>query len=142
MKYLYLLIVLSLVLSSSFFCLAQEGDMTDRERKALSQQSDSLFAVGVDLYNSKKFAEAIEVFSLSDKIDKAILDLTSNRRDYSAMWLASCYYNLGDTVTASFTYPNYYMLSPVDRLPQHSHKQPGTSTRFLEQTVWRLHQES
>ena len=94
---------------------AQEGTMSERERQELLAKSDSLFAHGIDLYNSKKYKEAIPVFSESDQIDKAVLDSTSNRRDYSAMWLASCYYRLGDAQQAKELDEMFYMLDPIDR---------------------------
>ena len=88
--------------------------MSESKRQELLAKSDSLFAHGVDLYNSKKYKQAIPVFSESDQIDKAVLDSTSNRRDYSAIWLASCYYQLGDTLKAAKTH-KYYDVTPVDR---------------------------
>ena len=94
---------------------AQEGTMSESERQELLAKSDSLFAHGIDLYNSKKYKEAIPVFSESDQIDKAVLDSTSNRRDYSAMWLASCYYRLGDAQQAKELDEMFYMLDPIDR---------------------------
>lgn len=78
-------------------------------------KSDSLYSIGVHLYQQEKYSEAIPLFEESDKIDKAILDSMSNRRDYSAMWLASCYYKLGNEKEAQIAYPDYYMLIPVDR---------------------------
>lgn len=63
---------------------------------AQSAKSDSLFAIGVNLYKTGKYQEAIPFFAKSDSIDKATLDTTSNRRDYSAMWLASCFYNVDE----------------------------------------------
>ncbi len=80
-----------------------------------SAESDSLFAAGVDLYNAGKYREAIPLFAKSDSLDKAQLDSTSNRRDYSSIWLASCYYKLGDTLTAADIDANYYRFAPVDR---------------------------
>ena len=80
-----------------------------------SAESDALFAAGVDLYNAGKYREAIPLFAKSDSLDKAQLDSTSNRRDYSSMWLASCYYKLGDTLTAADIDANYYRFAPVDR---------------------------
>lgn len=80
-----------------------------------SAHSDSLFAIGVDLYNSGKYKEAIQLFSKCDKLDQEELDSTSNRRSYSAMWLASCYYQLGDTTLSKETSPYYYYKHPVDR---------------------------
>ncbi len=78
-------------------------------------KSDSLFAKGVELYNQERYEDAIPLFIESDRIDKAVLDSTSNRRDYSAMWLASCHFHLGDTVTAQNIDPNFYCFSPIDR---------------------------
>ena len=91
---------------------AQE-DEADKKRILLAR-SDSLFAAGVDRYNAERYEEAIPIFVQSDHIDKAVLDSTSNRRDYSAMWLASCYYQLGDTIKAGET-DKYYNYPPVDR---------------------------
>lgn len=79
-----------------------------------SAESDALFAAGVDLYNEGKYREAIPLFAKSDSLDKAQIDPTSNRRDYSSMWLASCYYHLGDTATAASINANY-RFAPVDR---------------------------
>lgn len=79
-----------------------------------SAESDALFAAGVDLYKEGKFREAIPLFAKSDSLDKAQIDPTSNRRDYSSMWLASCYYKMGDTITAS-KYSFYFNTIPIDR---------------------------
>lgn len=78
-------------------------------------RSDSLFARGVELYNAGKYSEAIPLFTECDRIDKTLLDSTSNRRDYSAMWLASCLYHTGDTVAAAQIDPDLYRIKPVDR---------------------------
>ena len=86
----------------------------DKRRDILLSRSDSLFAAGVDLFQQDKYKEAIHLFEESDRIDKAELDSTSNRRDYSAMWMASCYYHLGDTATAQSIH-EYYRFVPVDR---------------------------
>ena len=77
-------------------------------------QSDSLFAIGVNRYQEGNYREAIPLFAQCDSIDKATLPETSNRRDYAAIWLASCYYQLGDTIKAGETY-EYYNYAPVDR---------------------------
>ena len=77
--------------------------------------SDSLFAKGIAFYNSRRYNEAIKLFAESDKIDKVILDPTSNRRYYSSMWMASCYYLLGDTLAAIAIDPEFYRFKPVDR---------------------------
>ena len=79
-----------------------------------SAESDALFAAGVDLYNVGKYREAIPLFAKSDSLDKAQIDPSSNRRDYSSMWLASCYYKMGDTATAASINANY-RFAPVDR---------------------------
>ena len=79
-----------------------------------SAESDALFATGVDLYNEGKYREAIPLFAKSDSLDKAQMDSTSNRRDYSSMWLASCYYKMGDTATAAGIDASYRFV-PVDR---------------------------
>ena len=79
-----------------------------------SAESDALFAAGVDLYYAGKYREAIPLFAKSDSLDKAQIDPSSNRRDYSSMWLASCYYKRGDTATAAGI-DAYYRFVPVDR---------------------------
>ena len=110
-KYVLILVVFFLPCVNVF---AQIDDNNENMHHALLAKSDSLFALGVDLYNAGKYQEAIPIFTESDKIDKAVLDSTSNRRDYSAMWLASCYYQLGDTIKAEETH-EYYAYAPVDR---------------------------
>lgn len=82
---------------------------------AQSVESDGLFSKGVYLYNMKKYKEAIPIFQESDRLDKIEMDSTHNRRDYSAMWLASCHYQLGDEKQAQKISPYYYKLSPIDR---------------------------
>lgn len=84
------------------------------QNKQEIEKSDSLFAKGVKLYKSGKYKDAIPLFAESDRIDKALLDSTNNRRDYSAIWLASCYYHSGDSVQAAFIHPNY-RIKPIDR---------------------------
>lgn len=85
-----------------------------QNKRALAK-SDSLFARGVDLYKAGQYEDAIPLFQESDLIDKTELDSTSKRRDYSAMWLASCYYRSGDIVKATSISPDFYKLEPVDR---------------------------
>ena len=80
-----------------------------------SAESDALFAAGVDLYNEGKYREAIPLFAKSDSLDKAQIDPSSNRRGYSSMWLASCYYKIGDTATAEDLDYYHYCVPPVDR---------------------------
>ena len=78
-------------------------------------KSDSLFAKGVELYNLQKYKEAIPFFEESDRIDQTELDSASNRRDYSTMWLASCYYIIGNEEQAMELNADYYMVPPIDR---------------------------
>ena len=85
-----------------------------QNKQALSK-SDSLFAKGVELYNQGNYKAAIPLFTESDKIDKAELDSTSNRREYSAMWLGSCYYKLGDEEKAKDVSTYEHMYPPTDR---------------------------
>ena len=80
-----------------------------------SAQSDLLFAQGVELYNQGKYKEAIPFFTESDKLDKAELDSTSNRRDYSATWLASCHAKLGNEALAREIDESGDWHFPVDR---------------------------
>ena len=91
-----------------------QTEMDEESRTRLLAKSDSLFARGVDLYNASNYTEAIPVFAECDSIDNAILPKENYRRVHSTMWLASCYYQLGDTLKASEAFP-YYEYSPVDR---------------------------
>ena len=95
---------------SLFICIYSHS----QNRQALLK-SDSLFAKGTELYNQGNYKAAIPLFTESDKIDKAELDSTSNRRDYSAMWLGSCYYKLGDEENAKASSAFDYMYNPIDR---------------------------
>ena len=82
---------------------------------AQTAESDSLFAIGVSLYQAGDYAEAIPLFAQCDSIDKATLPEGSNRRDYAAMWIASCFYLLGEAEMAQAISPSYYNVVPVDR---------------------------
>jgi CHAT domain-containing protein len=113
-KILYPIIIL-IVASIASLCYADDSDNHRAEITQLQAQSDSLYAVGVDLYHAGRYSEAIPFFTESDKIDKAILDSTSNRREYSSVWLASCYFKLNDTIAAANINQDYYMVTPVDR---------------------------
>jgi len=109
--------LLYLIIMWLSFCSIEQvkaASVFTEPRDSLLAKSDSLFAQGVELYRQGAYQAAIPVFEESDRIDKAELDSTSNRRDYSAMWLASCYYQLGDSVTAQSLH-DFYRLPPVDR---------------------------
>ena len=97
-----------LILTAALFLLSFA------EGKAQTAESDSFFAAGVAFYQDGKYREAIPLFAQCDSIDKATLPEGSNRLDYAAMWIASCYYLLGDTTIAQ-TISNYYDVDPVDR---------------------------
>ena len=84
------------------------------EGKAQTAESDSLFAIGVNRYQAGDYREAIPLFAQCDSIDKATLPWASNRQEYAVMWLASCYYQLGDMIKAEETH-KYYAYAPVDR---------------------------
>ena len=115
--------------TSAVVPILQEED----NRTCLSAQSDSLFAAGVDFYRQGKYEEAIPLFAESDSIDKAILDSTSLRREYSAMWLASCYYQLKDSVKARAVH-EYFRFTPVDRrLTVRSDSLSAVGTTYFEQ---------
>ncbi len=105
MKTSIIALILTFVCSVNMF---SQGRQTTAE-------SDALFAKGVDLYKQGKYLEAIPLFAKSDSIDKAVLDSTSNRRDYSAMWLSSCYYKLNNIDKAKKIDSLYYAISPIDR---------------------------
>lgn len=77
------------------------------------QLSDSLFAEGVELYDRGEYADAAYFFYYCDSIDKESLDSLSTRQIYAPWWLAACFANLGDTVTALKVCNDY--LLPEDR---------------------------
>ena len=80
---------------------------------AQSVKSDSLFALGVDLYNAGKYKEAIPIFEDCYYLDKVELDEENFCRFYSEMWVGACYNQLGDSITA-LDISEYYKY-PVDR---------------------------
>lgn len=104
MKRFFLFLIILTVVGEN--CLANKSNQA---------VSDSLFAKGVELYNLNRYEYAIPLFRESDRIDKAILDSASNRRDYSSMWMASCLYLLGDSITAQNIDPEFYKFKPIDR---------------------------
>lgn len=80
----------------------------------LKEQSDSLFTLGVEKYSSKQFEEAILFFNDCLSIDSLVFEPNSSRIGYASMWLASCYYKLGNIKTAA-SISDYYMSPPIDR---------------------------
>lgn len=79
------------------------------------QYSDSLFEVGVKLYNNVKYEDAYHLFVKCDQYDREHLDSTDNRLGYCKMWEGCCCYNLGRIDDAKKLNPKYYMCQPIDR---------------------------
>ena len=79
------------------------------------QYSDSLFEVGVKLYNSEKYEDAYHLFVKCDQYDREHLDSTDNRLGYCKMWEGCCCYNLGRIDDAKKLNPKYYMCQSIDR---------------------------
>mgnify|MGYP001147030178 CR=1 FL=1 len=64
--------------------------------QAQSVESDELFSKGVELYNLKRYNEAISYFNKSNNIDKALLDTTNSRlRDVAIQLLYAIRENKG-----------------------------------------------
>ena len=82
---------------------------------AQSDLSNQLFQRGVNLYNQGKYAEAIPIFEQTQMLDESELPESSSRRNYSRLWIASCYCQLGDTAKAREAEPYAYLIPPVDR---------------------------
>lgn len=78
-------------------------------------QSDSLFSIGVELYNKGKYKEAIPVFEQVWQIDSVTLPETSTRRTHGEEWLAASLFKKGDKERAKKTSKLSYNLEPVDR---------------------------
>ena len=90
-----------LILFSPIFCFGQ------------SVESDSLFAIGVELYNCKKYSDAIGYFEKTAELDSIQLDSLSPRASYSNIWISACYRKLGDVEKSRQYYP--LAVKPVDR---------------------------
>lgn len=80
---------------------------------AQSVKSDSLFALGIDLYNAGRYNEAISVFNECDALDVVELGQECPRCYYSSVWMASCYFKQGDSIKAK-SISEYYKF-PLDR---------------------------
>ena len=85
------------------------------EAGAQSARSNQLFDEGVELYRQGKYREAISVFSRVDLLDKLDFPEGNPRREYAALWMASCYYKLGDEAKARELDSLTYVFPPVDR---------------------------
>ena len=80
----------------------------------ICERSDSLFAVGVEIYKAKQYKDAIPLFTECKRLDSLIHKPNSSRLGYASMWLASCHYKLGNIEAAS-SLSDYYMVAPIDR---------------------------
>lgn len=78
-----------------------------------SVKSDSLYSIGVDLYSRGKYIEASDIFKQVVDLDIKEIEMSSPRQYYGQMWLASCYYRLGETDEARKYYPAD--TKPIDR---------------------------
>ena len=99
----YFLIVSALLLYSNPLCWGQ------------SAKSDSLFSIGVELFNEGQYDRAITYFKDSYALDCVEMDLLSPRRNYSAEWLAYCYFQTGNIDEAKKTNKICYNSKPIDR---------------------------
>lgn len=77
--------------------------------------SDSLFAEGVSNYKNGKYDAAINNFQQCDNLDSKDTTISDERKDYAKMWMASCFYKLGQIDIAKTLSPKYYKYPPVDR---------------------------
>ena len=84
---------------------------------AQSEQSNVIFAQGVELYKAGNYEAAIPFFLRCDSIDKAELGERHYRADYGRIWLASCYYQLGDEKKAKDIRPGILTLSVKENEP-------------------------
>ena len=80
-----------------------------------SVQSDSLFSLGISCYQNEQYEEAIQYFSFCDSLDINNDKINDNRKTYSKIWIASCYYKLGQEDIAIDYSPEYYRYPPIDR---------------------------
>ncbi len=80
-----------------------------------SAKSDSLYSIGVEFFNDGHYDKAIPYFKDSYSLDCAEMDSLSPRRNYSAEWLAYCYYKTGDIEEAKKYNKVCYKSKPIDR---------------------------
>ena len=84
-----------------------------------SHTSDVVYDRGVELYGMRKYAEAIPFFQKADSLDALYLPEGSSMAEYPGIWIASCYFKMGDEDKAREIEPYSYMLPPVDRRLAH-----------------------
>ena len=99
----YCLLVISFLLPHCQNCFGQ------------SVKSDSLYSIGVTLFDEGKYEKAIPYFKDSYTLDCAEMDSLSPRRNYSAEWLAYCYYKTGNIEEAKKYNKVCYKSKPIDR---------------------------
>lgn len=80
-----------------------------------SAKSDSLYSIGVAFYDEGKYEQAISYFKESYTLDFSEMDSLSPRRNYSAEWLAHCYYRTGNIEEAKKYNKVSYKSKPIDR---------------------------
>lgn len=82
---------------------------------AQSARSDQLYGQGIALYNQGRYQEAISFFAQTEALDQQEIPANSSRRAYATLWIASCYYRLGNEEKARELDPVSYAFPPVDR---------------------------
>jgi len=82
---------------------------------AQSVSSDSLFTIGIKYYQNEEYEKAINYFMKCDSLDMNDSTIDANRKNYSKMWMASCYYKRGQVDIAKNISPDYYCYPPIDR---------------------------
>lgn len=85
MKKKHIILFLLTIFSLSTLCA--------QDRQTLAK-SDSLFIKGMELYNAKRYHEAIPLFTESNQINTELG--IANNRQYVITNLASCYYEVGN----------------------------------------------
>nr|MCR4852379.1 hypothetical protein [Prevotella sp.] len=60
------------------------------------EQSDLLFAEGVEKYRAGKYADALTCFEQVYAIDQQTCLETETRLYYGPMWMAACHFRLGN----------------------------------------------
>lgn len=119
------------VVFSLFLCLLTIASLSVNAQNALSE---SFFAVGVSNYYKGEYKIAISYFQQCDSLDAIDSTISEERRDYAKMWMASCFYKLGQIDTAKALSPKYYKYPPVDRRKTiKSDSLAAIATAFFEQ---------